>query len=93
MIGYMNTSSQLKQKLCGIEEKCPKVQGSPLYNFKHNLFYQLYAVSRALQVRQREPSAKTLRSPLSAEYLEALRAEWQNSMPGLFKHNHKAFLI
>ena len=36
------------------------------------LFYyvlnQLHAVSRTLQGRQREPSVKTLRSPLSAEF-------------------------
>ena len=35
-----------------------------LQNFKN----QLHAVSRTQQVRQREPSIKTLRSPLSAEF-------------------------
>ena len=29
-------------------------------------FYQLHAVSRTLQGRQREPNVKTLRTPLSA---------------------------
>ena len=32
------------------------------------ILFQLYAVSRTLQGRQREPSVKTLRSPLSAEF-------------------------
>ena len=32
------------------------------------LFIQLHAVSRTLQGRQREPSVKTLHSPLSAEF-------------------------
>ena len=36
---------------------------------------QVHAVSRTQQGRQREPSVKTLRSPLSAEFLEALRVE------------------
>ena len=31
-------------------------------------FYQLHAVCRTLQGRQREPSVKTFRSPLSAEF-------------------------
>ena len=41
---------------------------------------QLHAVSRSQQGRQREPSVKTLRSPLSG-VLEALRVEWRNSTP------------
>ena len=40
---------------------------------------QLHAVSRTQQGRQREPSIKTLHSPLSAEFLEVLRVEWRNS--------------
>ena len=32
------------------------------------IFFQLHAVSRTQQGRQREPSVKTLRSPLSAEF-------------------------
>ena len=32
------------------------------------LFFQLHAVSRTQQGRQREPSVKTLCSPLSAEF-------------------------
>ena len=39
---------------------------------------QLHAVFGTQRGRQREPSVKTLRSPL-----EALRVEWQNSKPRL----------
>ena len=44
---------------------------------------QLHAVSRTQQGRQRVPSVKTLRSPLSAfrRVLDALRVEWRNSTP------------
>ena len=45
------------------------------------LFFQLHAVSRTQQGRQREPSVKTLRSQRSARVLEALRVEWWNLMP------------
>ena len=34
----------------------------------HKSIYELHAVSRTQQRRQREPSVKTLRSPLSAEF-------------------------
>ena len=37
---------------------------------------KLYVVSRIKQDRQREPGVKTLRSPLSAEFLKILRVEW-----------------
>ena len=53
-----------------------------IYIFKNKKYNQLHAVSRTWQGRQREPSIKTLRSPLSAE-LEALHVEWQNSTPRL----------
>ena len=33
-----------------------------------DFYIQLHAVSRTLRGRQREPSVKTLRSPLSAEF-------------------------
>ena len=35
---------------------------------KNNKIIQLHALSRTQQGRQREPSVKTLRSPLSAEF-------------------------
>ena len=40
---------------------------------------QLHAVSHTQQGRKREPSVKTLCSPLSAEYWRRVRVEWQNS--------------
>ena len=42
------------------------VRCTTFFNFP-NFFYQLHAVFRTQQGRQREPSVKTLRSPLSAE--------------------------
>ena len=42
------------------------------------LNHLLHAVSRTQQDMQKEPSVKTLRSPLFAEFT-ALRVEWQNS--------------
>ena len=52
----------------------------PSYEFISNL-NQLHAVSRTHQGRQKEPSVKTLRCPLSGRVLEALRVEWRNSTP------------
>ena len=47
------------------------------FNLRY-FFYQFHAVYRTQQGRQRERSAKTLRSPLSAKF--SLRVEWQNLM-------------
>ena len=52
-----------------------------VFLFKKNL---RHAVSRTQQSRNREPSVKTLRSPVSAELLYiyiGLRVEWQNLSP------------
>ena len=40
---------------------------------------QLHAIFRTKHCRQREPCAKTLRSPVSAVFFEALRIKWRNS--------------
>ena len=39
-----------------------------VYLYTPNIFYHLHAVLRTQQGRQREPSVKTLRSPLYAEF-------------------------
>ena len=48
------------------------VMGCMVWAYANNLleflFYQLHAVSRTQQCWQREPSVKTLRGPLSAEF-------------------------
>ena len=52
---------------------------------------ELHAVSAAQQGRQTEPSVKTLRpTPI---LLEALRAEWQNSVPCFARHQSEEIKI
>ena len=69
--GRPRVSHTMKQKL----KKAVYPSGLLWYNhckknrhFKRYLFFQLEAVSRVYQGRQREPSVKTLRSSLSVEF-------------------------
>ena len=52
------------------------------YVLKKTIKNKLHAVSRIQQSRQKERSIMTLRSPLSAKFLKALRVEFRNSTPG-----------